>query len=844
MRTENGRAIGLTVAALAAASCLALAACECNNAWRGRGGIGDPCQSLADCEDGLFCSAAGACYEPGDGGTDGDVDVDVDGDGDSDAGDAGCAGGCGPGEVCRAGECVRDLGPCEDDDDCRDDSCCVEARCVPYGSRACGELDEGCTQLVVAGLFQPTIQCEWVGPPEGDPFPAHTQVLGTPAVADFDFDGDEATVAPSIVFNSYDGLDGDSGVATDLDGVLRIIDGRTCEQQFSIGPATNGCNPVAIGDLDADGRPEIVLYMNDAAIEAYGFDPALGAFARLWESHDLAGARQAITRYHAWTGPSIADLDDDGRPEVIAEGTVVDAAGAVLDASAAAASDFGVVADLDLDGVVELATGATIFGWDALGRVWVAEGSAAARGYVAVADFGTFADATTDDRTTLDGVAEVAVVTPGQARVDNLAGRVVFGPIALPASSGGGPPTIGDFDGDGLAELAAAGSDSYTIFDPDCQGVPDAARCPSLRADGILWTRPSQDHSSNITGSSIFDFEGDRRAEAVYADEVFVRVYDGVTGDVVFSQYRSSCTWNENPIVADTDGDFNAELVVPSNESCTIVPSTLGGMAYDTDAAGRILDPLFAGLRCEAGSDCPSGLCDSGFCRCTADAECSGGSAVAGFVCAPPPAGTPGEGGSTCRAAWLGRVHGIRVYNDILDRWASSRTIWNQHAYAVTAISETGVVSRTSEWTQNWTDPDLNNFRQNVQGEVSADAIADATSRGAPWRCEPDGAAALEAAVCNRGTAPIGAGIPVTFYVGDPAACVVVPGCTVRTEVILWPGECATVGCGWAEPPTEAADLTVVADDDGSCVPFVGERECSEGNNRATIQGVRCEAPG
>ena len=53
-------------------------------------------------------------------------------------------------------------------------------------------------------------------------------------------------------------------------------------------------------------------------------------------------------------------------------------------------------------------------------------------------------------------------------------------------------------------------------------------------------------------------------AEAVYADECFARVYKGNTGEVIFSQYMSSCTWYENPIVADTDGDYNAELVVPS----------------------------------------------------------------------------------------------------------------------------------------------------------------------------------------------------------------------------------------------------------------------------------------
>ena len=38
---------------------------------------------------------------------------------------------------------------------------------------------------------------------------------------------------------------------------------------------------------------------------------------------------------------------------------------------------------------------------------------------------------------------------------------------------------------------------------------------------------------------------------AVYGDECFTRVYDGVTGKVLYSRFRTSCTWYENPVVAD-----------------------------------------------------------------------------------------------------------------------------------------------------------------------------------------------------------------------------------------------------------------------------------------------------
>src|SRR5688572_6255972 len=79
--------------------------------------------------------------------------------------------------------------------------------------------------------------------------------------------------------------------------------------------------------------------------------------------------------------------------------------------------------------------------------------------------------------------------------------------------------------------------------------------CPSCRA----CSQGERPKSPSDCGTS----------EVVYADECFVRVYNGQTGDVLFSQYHSSCTWYENPIIADTDGNFRADLVVPSNKACS-----------------------------------------------------------------------------------------------------------------------------------------------------------------------------------------------------------------------------------------------------------------------------------
>ena len=60
------------------------------------------------------------------------------------------------------------------------------------------------------------------------------------------------------------------------------------------------------------------------------------------------------------------------------------------------------------------------------------------------------------------------------------------------------------------------------------------------------------------------------------------------------------------------------------------------------------------------------------------------------------------------------KTKGIRVFRDAANNWVQTRPIWNQHTYHVTNIEVDGTVP-TRE-TSNWSDPYLNNYRQNVQG--------------------------------------------------------------------------------------------------------------------------------
>ncbi len=355
-----------------------------------------------------------------------------------------------------------------------------------------------------------------------------------------------------------------------------------------------------------------------------------------------------------------------------------------------------------------------------------------------------------------------------------------------------------------------AGRGLYTFFDLDCVGGGGGCR-----GDGILWQMDTQDISSGVTGSSIFDFEGDGVAEVVYADECFTRVYSGPTGEVLFSGWRPSGTWLENPLIADVDGDFRAEMVVPTNAGGTHCPD---------------VDPVHQGIRCDEPADCPSETCNGGLCRCVADEQCP-----EGYGCQPSLDGSPEQ---TCRAINLGPSVGIRVYSDARDAWVGSRPIWNQHAYAVTNVNDDGTIPRTSEVVNNWQVPELNNFRQNVQGDLASEGTPDLTSAGADTTCTETGELELRFRVCNRGAALVGTGIEVTAYAGPPSEGSAI--CSVTTGRVLGPGECEDLSCIWTEPPDETTvDVYLVADSEDH------RTECFEENNTAVIPSVAgCGGPG
>jgi hypothetical protein len=224
-----------------------------------------------------------------------------------------------------------------------------------------------------------------------------------------------------------------------------------------------------------------------------------------------------------------------------------------------------------------LVTAQGIFTWNEAGAnmdpkkarsedLWNADADQPAAAFVGMANLGDFPTVLGRDS------AEMVIISNGELRVTAVDGRVLM--KVKRSGIVGGPPVIADFDADGRMEFASPGLDQITAFDLDCYDDPNVKADPKNcknpdgpNSEGILWQKKGARGATS--GAAVFDFDGDRRSEVVYADQCFMRIMDGISGDVLFSVPRSSTTRYDYPVIADVDGDGHTEIVTASNDDNT-----------------------------------------------------------------------------------------------------------------------------------------------------------------------------------------------------------------------------------------------------------------------------------
>lgn len=722
----------------------------------------------AACRTSAECGAGGYC-EPSLGGT---LDAGVDGGSDGGSADAG--------RVCTTplpppGRCLT-----------------LPTRC-PAGDAGvsdAGSCISRCEYRPPVGRLSAEAAWSWGQPRTPERFPEHIDVWSTPAVGrlyDANCDGRVDTLdPPDVVFVSGRAIHATTGLGTCCQcngttptschtGVLRVVDGRTGADLLALDRAspTNvgfaGVS-VALGDLDNDRDMDV------AAVTGDGYVVVLDGAGRLLMTSDRPIPGSDAAAFGWGGGLSIADMDRDGYAEIAYGATVFSTAGGrlLLRYTGAGASGGGNVSQslttfADVDGAanlnLELVAGRAAYRADGT-ELW--RRMDLPDGFPAVADLDG------------DGRAEVVLVGNGQAYVlDGATGTTRLGPLMLPGTGAGGAPTVADFDGDHRPEIGVAQANYYAVLEPDL----------ARGTFTVLWRAENHDLSSSVTGSTVFDFEGDGAAEVIYADECFVWVFDGRTGAVRWTGLTTSFTGTEASIVADVDGDGHAEIVVVSNGA----------------------DPGPMGWRCNM-------------------APWNEPDATSGRIAWTPPSGAPA-------------YRGVRVFRDVARSWVGTRPLWNQHAYHVTNIclasddactgtSYDGQIPRLER--RNWTLPWLNNFRQNVQQSGLFNAPDATVSLAVTCALPP----MLIATVRNLGEATLPAGVRVEFLGRGADGGQVVLG-TANTNVTLFPGAAQElrISTPMGTDPEATYQARIVVD---PARPTF--RECRDDNN--VSEPARAPCPG
>jgi hypothetical protein len=692
---------------------------------------------------------------------------------------------CPDGDVCLQPDCVTPGQPCLDSFDCPEGEFCEPqlGACLPNQDPVACELepDFGPVELTLEWSFETD------------------EIISMPAVGDLDGDDLPDVVVSSIYFGNVL-HQGELIVLNGQTGQLKL---RITEDPINGEYGAYSRSTAAIGDVDGNGLADIVYsgwpmggneFFNYSLVHAVN-----GLGQHLWTAHNANGSDHPIyTRAGAVT---LANLDDDEESEVVYGIAVMDndglvvsddyqnewmLGGGVFGSNSNYLGGVATVADLTGDNYPEIVSGREAWSVDwtqpAVGNpvvsvtpFWADPGF---DGYPAVADLDN------------NGSPEVVLVGTGTMRVlDGATGQLWCGvdssgtacngndaartqPIDLPTTipleeNRGGPPTIADFDGDGRVEVGVAGATQYVVYDFNRDGeeiVQPGGELPPGPGDAyVRWTAPIQDGSSNLTGSSVFDFQGDGSAEVLYQDECYARVFDGSSGEVLIEIENSSVTVHEYPIIVDVDADGNSEFVVVAND-------THDELCVDT---------------------------------------------IPGYVAR----------------------RGVFVYGDANDRWVPTRQVWTQHTYHVTNADSHALTPLVEE--PNWLQPDLNNFRQNVQGEGIFNAPDLSIDVAVGLQNCLDEQFEITVTVRNEGSLGVPAGLPVTLWEGEDSSGMLIG--TMFTSTVLLPGGFEQIT--WAVGAPAEEPKTYYATVDGAEIDTGSVLECNEDNNEGTTATVACPTP-
>lgn len=392
---------------------------------------------------------------------------------------------------------------------------------------------DGQADLIVGGMDGYVTVTTMTGTVQGRFLSGPGAIHSSPTLADLNGDG----VDDIVVGNTHGDVVAFTGNGTEL---FRKRTNLENERLGVTDKPDDIYSTPAVGDLDGDGAPEIVVTSADHHVYAWNPDGSLLPGFPSWQKDTT------------WASPALADVDDDGFAEIViafdidyltAPHVGCDTFGAsvrVLEHDATEKwhtcipgeiiMSSPAVADLDADGDLEITIGSGIFfGWE--------HGFAPSR-KLWVLDAGTGA------------------VVPGW-------------PVDLGAVSDINP-SVGDLDGDAQLEIATTAADGYvSVFEPNGQlkwkecALDEYLPCPYTGAVNGL-----------DAPVSIADVDNDGANEVVAFMRLDVVVYHGATGaEETRHRIASRFTPNAQPTIVSHGGDATIIVQALNDDSGNGQPS-------------------------------------------------------------------------------------------------------------------------------------------------------------------------------------------------------------------------------------------------------------------------------
>lgn len=770
---------------------------------------------------------------------------------------------------------------CEDDWDCPAYTVCEVGRCAGTGVAPTCSLP-----AIPFSSTPPAVELHWGGNNRDDamahdgtpdantvPWPDVSQVADTPMVANLDDDNGDGLINeldfPEIVFVTHKANN------PWTNGILRAIHGggphkgadyfARCGDKLwtESAPINDPCGstdgdadsgaPVAIADIDGDGKPEIVYTLENTSS---------GAPSTKFRILDNTGAERYTLSVPFSLGtsgaaPSIANVDYAGFAEIIyGHNVYVLGAGTgnslivthILSGSNGIgineldAEDLGPMACVaDIIAAhpgQEIVAGATLYGMPALsacgsppcsgtldvlwnGPTVAGNTGVEGEGYCAVADvWGPNVSTAPGPSNLPDGKPEVVLIFKGHLLILN--GQT--GELILNRDLGGltgGAPNVDDFDGDGFLEIASALQDYYVVVDlQDSTG--SGGSCPDWpmtipRAAGSPNPNPPRNPGSGTCANN-----GDCDPAAVCNTTIHacVCLHNGWKRDSDDDSSRATSS-----SVFDFNGDGAAEVIY--NDECDFrVYDGVSGEEYFTQVSrSRTLleNPVVADVDNDGNAEIVTVMNTFTTSRCDDDIANNGGIPIG--------------------------PNGLRVWGDPSDTWVAARRIWNEQSYHVTNVTEGGgVPQHEAESWGSWNGRTYNTYRSQPRSfGVAPDLlVADVGVSSPDAKCGMlSNNIDISFEIKNGGDLRVGPGVPVQFYGtwenvesqlldshGDPLQVVLTNS--------LEPGKSVILSINFAQSYNGKSSLPssvrVVVDPVSVGHANGVERECREGNNSLSAE--------